>query len=80
MYRQNSCFATSTPVSYDIRRGIKKFPELFDIDCSVHCECVPPGQSVTGHFYVHVLQRLRDAVRREGCDKWQAETVVSASR
>jgi hypothetical protein len=36
-------------------------------------ELVPPGQSVTGHFYVQGLQRKMP-------DKWQAEVVVSASR
>jgi hypothetical protein len=38
--------------------AVKKFPEFCDIDCSVHHEFVPPGQSVTGHLYVQVLQRL----------------------
>jgi transposase len=46
---------------------------FFDIDGVVHHEFVPPGQTVNGHFYVHVLQRLRDAVRRKRRDKWQGE-------
>ena len=37
--------------------------EYFDIDGVVHHDFVPPGQTVSGHFYVHVLQKLRDAVR-----------------
>jgi hypothetical protein len=49
------------------------FPEFFDIDGLTHHEFVQPGQSVTGHFYVSVLQCQR-------LDKWQAGTVVSASR
>jgi hypothetical protein len=44
---------------------------FFDIDGVVHHEFVPHGQTVNGHFYVQVLQRLRDAVRRERRDKWQ---------
>ena len=40
----------------------------FDIDGVVHHEFVPPGQTVSGHFYVHVLQRLRDAVRWKRCE------------
>jgi histone-lysine N-methyltransferase SETMAR len=32
-----------------------------------------PGQSVTGHFYVQVSQRLREAVRWKQCYKWQGE-------
>jgi len=46
---------------------------FFDIDGVVHHEFVPPGQTVNGHFYVQVLQRLRDAVRRKRRDKWQEE-------
>jgi hypothetical protein len=51
-------------------KGSQKFPEFFDIDdlctmSSYHLD------SVTGHFYVQVLQRKQR-------DKWQA--VVSASR
>jgi hypothetical protein len=45
----------------------RKFPKLFDIDVLVHREFLPPGQSVTGHFYVQVLLRWHDAVQR----KWQ---------
>ena len=46
---------------------------FFDIDCVVHHEFVLPGQTANGHFYVQVLQRLRDAVRRKRRDKWQGE-------
>jgi len=46
---------------------------FFDIDSVVHHEFIPPGQTVNGHFYVQVLQRLRDAVRRKWPDKWQGE-------
>ena len=46
---------------------------FFDIDGVVHHEFVPPGQTVNGHFYVQVLQRLRDAVQRKQRDKWQGE-------
>ena len=31
------------------------------------------GQTVNGHFYMQVLQRLRDAVRWKRHDKWQGE-------
>jgi len=46
---------------------------FFDIDGVVHHDFVPPGQTVNGHFYVQVLQRLRDAVQRKRHDKWQGE-------
>jgi hypothetical protein len=42
-------------------RAVKKFLEFFNIDGLVHREFVPSGQSVTGHFYVRVLQ-MYDAV------------------
>jgi hypothetical protein len=51
----------------EIREAVRKFPEFFDIDCLLHRELVPPGQSVT----VQVVQRKRR-------DKWQAGPVVSA--
>ena len=35
--------------------------------------CTALLQTVNGHFYVQVLQRLRDAVRRKRRDKWQEE-------
>jgi transposase len=37
---------------------------------------VLPGQSVTGNFYVQVLQRLRDAVQRKWRDKWQGQWLL----
>jgi len=49
------------------------FIALFDIDGVVHDEFIPPGQTVNGHFYVKVLQRLHDAVRRKRHNKWQGE-------
>jgi hypothetical protein len=47
----------------ELREAVKKFQEFFDIDGLVHHEFTPPGQSVTGHFSVQVLQRLSYAVR-----------------
>jgi hypothetical protein len=76
MVLQLSARATCT----SIQGSVKKFPEFFDIDSLVHHAFVPPGQRVTGHFYVQLLLWLRDAVRRKRRDKWQAGTVVSASR
>ena len=46
---------------------------FFDIDGVVHHEFVPPGQTVNGHFYVQVLQRLCVVVRRKRREKWQGE-------
>jgi hypothetical protein len=46
---------------------------FFDIDGLVHHEFVPPGQSVTGHFYVQVLQRLCDALQKRRFNKWQGQ-------
>jgi hypothetical protein len=48
-----------------IRGVVKKFPEFFDIDGFVHHEFVPHVRSVTDHLYAQVLQRLRNAVRKE---------------
>jgi hypothetical protein len=54
-------------------RGSNNFPEFFDMDSLVYHEIIPPGQSVTGYFYVQVLQRLRDAVRRKRHYKCQGQ-------
>jgi hypothetical protein len=52
-------------------RGNSTFPEFLDIDGLMHHESVTPGESVTGHFFVEVMQRLCDSVRRKRSDKWQ---------
>jgi hypothetical protein len=46
---------------------------LFDINGLVHHKFIPPGQCVTGHFHLQVLQRLRDAVRRKRRNTWQGQ-------
>jgi hypothetical protein len=46
---------------------------FFDINGVVHHEFSPPGQTVNGHFYVQVSQRLRNAVQRKRHDMWQGE-------
>jgi hypothetical protein len=61
-----SCiYSCIVPAVLHLRGTTKKFPEFFDIDGLAHLEFVPPGQSVTGHFYMQVLQGLRDAVLRK---------------
>jgi hypothetical protein len=63
---------------WGLRFAIKKFRKFFDIRCLVHHDFVQPGQSVTGQFYVQILQRLSDAVGRTA--RQVAGTVVSASQ
>ncbi|PNF22845.1 hypothetical protein B7P43_G18091 [Cryptotermes secundus] len=46
---------------------------FFDLDGFVHHEFVLPGQIVTGHFYMQVLQRLHNAVWRKRHDEWQRQ-------
>jgi len=45
---------------------------FFDIDGLVLHEFIPTGQTVNKEFYKTVLQRLRDAVRRHGPEKWRS--------
>jgi len=40
----------------------------------VHKEFVPPGQTVNAAFYVKVLKRLRENVRRKRPDQWRDNT------
>jgi hypothetical protein len=47
---------------FNVLGAVKTFPEFFDFDGFVF---IPPGQNVTGQFYVRVLQRLRNAFRRK---------------
>jgi len=40
----------------------------------VHKEFVPPGQTFNAAFYVEVLKRLRENVRRKRSDQWRNNT------
>ena len=44
---------------------------FFDQKGIVHKEFVPPGQTVNAAFYVEVLKRLRENVRRKRPDQWR---------
>jgi [histone H3]-lysine36 N-dimethyltransferase SETMAR len=54
------------------RSAVKTMLTVF-FDCKgvVHHEYAPPGQAVTKEYYVSVLRRLRDAVRRKRPDLWR---------
>lgn len=45
---------------------------FFDTQGLVHCEYAPPGQTVNKQYYLEVLKRLRDAVRRKRPEKWRS--------
>ena len=47
---------------------------FFDQKGIVHKEFVPPGRTVNAAFYVEVLRRLRENVRRKRPDQWQNNT------
>ena len=47
---------------------------FFDQKGRVHKEFVPPGQTVNTAFYVEVLKRLRENVRRKRPDQWRNNT------
>ena len=44
---------------------------FFDQKGIVHKEFVPPGHTVNAAFYVEVLKRLRENVRRKRPDQWR---------
>ena len=41
------------------------------IECIVHKEFFPPGQTVNGKFYCNILRQLRDNIRRKRPDIWR---------
>jgi len=45
---------------------------FFDMECIVHYEYVPQGQTVNQQFYLQVLKHLRLAVSRKRPQKWVA--------
>ena len=47
---------------------------FFDHKGNVHKECVPHGQTVNAAFYVEVLKRLRENVRRKQPHQWWNNT------
>ena len=46
---------------------------FFDIKGLVHFEFVSQGQTVNQQFYLEVLKRLRDAVRRKRPELWRSD-------
>ena len=45
---------------------------FFDVRGIVHREFVPPGQTVNQEFYLEVLRRLRENVRRKRPELWRS--------
>jgi len=66
---------TSTEEGKQVRSNIKSLLIcFFDQKGTVYKEFVPPGLTVNAAFYVEVLRRLREDVRRKRPDQWQNNT------
>jgi len=48
------------------------FISFFDANGIVHKEFVPPGQTVNRQFYLQVLKRLHDSVRKKRPEMWSS--------
>jgi len=49
---------------------------FFDVRGIVHREFVPPGQIVNQKFYLEVLRRLRENVRRKRQELWRSGVIL----
>lgn len=49
---------------------------FFDIQGIIHVEWVPEGQTVTQHYYLEVLTRLREKIRRKRPELWKENSWV----
>jgi len=60
--------------AWQIRSNIKvMLTVFFDHEGVVHHEYAPPGQTITKEYYIEVLRRLRDAVRRKRSNLWASD-------
>ena len=60
------CIISETKKARQVKSNVKNMLIcFFDIKELVHFESVPQGQTVNQQFYLEVLKRLRDAVRRK---------------
>ena len=44
---------------------------FFDSEGVVHYEFLPQGRTVNKEYYLEVMQRLREAVRKKRLDAWR---------
>ncbi|GBL91735.1 hypothetical protein AVEN_71374-1 [Araneus ventricosus] len=67
----NVLSSTKEITSCQIQKKKVMLVAFFGNEGVVHHEFVPDGQSVNGPFYMQVLKRLREAIRRKRPAKWQ---------
>jgi hypothetical protein len=49
---------------------------FFDVKDTVHFEFIPQGQTVNQAYYVEILKRLREAVRRKMPEHWSNDWIL----
>jgi hypothetical protein len=49
---------------------------FFDITSIVHFEFIPQGRTVNQAYYVEILKRLREAVRRKSPELWPDDWII----
>lgn len=63
-------FTSGTNNSKKVEKALKTKIALDDYRGVVHNEFLPPGQTVNKEYYLSVMRRLREAIRKKRADLW----------
>jgi len=64
--------------SWQVRSHVK-VTLCFDCEDIIHHELLPRGQTVNKEYYLKVMQRIREAMRRKRPDLWRGKKMIAPS-